>query len=186
MTDSVFDAAGFLTFDLAAGELRSRENERLVVIPAETLDALPVGQALEQTWRRWGRLHGASLAAHLRKVGGRPGIEVLADHLGGSLAALGLGKISVEIRGDALVFRLTENKSGRASPASRDLLSCFLGGYLEAIGPDRFEVLPLDEQGRGALFFAGCTEAVGKVRGWVEQGAGALEAVERLSKGQAI
>jgi hypothetical protein len=181
MNDNVFDAAGFLTFDLAAGELRSRESERLVVIPAETLDALAAGQALDQTWRRWGKLHGATLAAHVRKAGKEPGVEVLAEHLGGLLAALGLGKISVEIRGDALMFRHVDSA---ASAASRELLAIFLAGYLEAVGPDRFEVLPLDDKGKGTLFFAGCPAAIGKVRAAVERGAAALEAVERVSKGQ--
>ena len=103
MNKTVFDAESFVAVDLSRGRIASRRDERMSLISEEIIQLLPPGDALHEAAAKWGGRHGTGLETVL--ASGDAGIEALAEHLGGTLAALGLGSVRIEIRRDALLFR---------------------------------------------------------------------------------
>lgn len=184
MDSQYFDAAGFLSFNLADGEVRGASSEQLALIPYEMLASLEPGDALVNAARGWGEQHGSRLARAIED-GGRPsGVEALAEHLGGTLAVLGMGKCRVEIRGAALLFRMSATSSATAA-GQRSLVSGFIGGYLSAVADQQFEVIGLGENRGDDLYWAGNPDAVEQIARQIEGGSEPLEAITALVEGSA-
>jgi len=183
MSQTAFDASGFLRFDLESGRIRSAMEEDLTLVPRRLLGLLTPGERLVAAGREWGRLHGEGLAREKREAP----IEVLADSLGGLLAMAGMGRVSVEIRGDALLLRAAPpaDSTPETAAASRDLMAGFIAGFLTGIDPAGFDVLTLSGDSGEQLFWAGGPRAVARVRGWMTEGMEPLAALDRLSRGGA-
>lgn len=184
MEPKPFDAKDFVTFDLSEGAIRSPRRDRLSLLPVDILTTLTPSPQLADLIQGWGRRHGEALAQALVSAGQSVDIEVLADHLGGTVAALGLGLLDVEIWGDALVLSASLESQIPSSKGGKALLSSFLTGYLHGLGPYEFTVLPLGERGKKALFFAGNPQAVRRVMTAVEKGDPPVRALESLSEGK--
>jgi len=178
-----FNAQGFVKFDLETGLICSRGEEQLTLVPLPVLATLEPSKGLKGAAHRWGMLHGERLQARLLETDTDVGVEVLADHLGGTAAVLGMGRLSVEIRGDALMFRTQLNSEQAPQEGLNALLGGFLAGYVSALIGQSLDVLPLLKLGSVQLFWTGNPEAVAKVRGWIDQGTSPLDAIDRLSEG---
>ncbi|HUT78685.1 MAG TPA: hypothetical protein VM285_13405 [Polyangia bacterium] len=185
MSQTAFDASGFVRFDLASGRIRSAANETLALVPWRLLDLLAPGGQLVAVARDWGRIHGERLAAAARDSQEPAPIEALADALGGVLAVAGLGRVTVETRGDALLFRAVSPGGSLeyGSAPTRDLLVGFVAGFLTAIDPAGFDVLPLPGTAGEQLLWAGSPPAVARVRAWMDEGEEPMQAMDRLSRG---
>jgi hypothetical protein len=185
MNQTAFDASGFVRFDLASGRIRSAADETLALLPRRLLGLLAPGGQLVAAARDWGRIHGERLAPAARDPREPAPIEALAEALGGVLAVAGLGRATVETRGDALLFRVTEPSGSleAESAVNRDLLAGFVGGFLTAIDPAGFDVLPLSGTAGEHLLWAGSPAAVARVRAWLAEGEEPLRALDRLSRG---
>jgi hypothetical protein len=181
MNQTAFDASGFVRFDLASGGIRSVADESLALVPRRLLGLLEPGAGLDAAAREWGRAHGERLA----RTGREAPVETLADTLGGVLAVAGLGRVTIETRGDALLLRaVAPDGSREAEPAAtRDLLAGFVAGFLTAVDPAGFEVLTLSESGGERLLWAGSPAAVARVRAWMKDGVEPMQALDRLSRG---
>jgi hypothetical protein len=185
MDQSAFDAKGFIEFDLSSGTICSAGKERLALIPLEVLAELEPKDALLQAARSWGRVHGERFKDSLSDQSGPAGMETLADHLGGTAAALGMGRLSVEIVGDALLFRSKSHGTSSVNKGQNALMGGFLAGYLNGFAGHPFDVEPLGADGEDLVFLAGNSSAVNRVRLWREQGMALLAAIARLSEGSA-
>jgi hypothetical protein len=141
MSHPAFDAAGFVTFDLEKGSIRSPGDEPLTLLPVGLVSLLEPSDELEQSARAWGEVHGKRLADALGGSDEPASVNLLADYLGGSLTVTGLGRIGIEIRGDALMFRIAAQDAPAGSAGRLALITGFLGGYLSALGPNEFAVL---------------------------------------------
>lgn len=183
MSHPAFDAAGFVKFDLASGTIRSPGDELLALVPADVVSMLEPSEDLDIAARSWGALHGRRLAEVLTGSEDPSTMDLLAQYLGGSLTTAGLGRLAIEIRGDALLFRLSVGDRGPSSAGRRALLAGFLAGYLESVGPGAFGVVHLDGDEASDLFWAGNPDAARKVQSWIEQGISPTAAVDRLSAG---
>ncbi len=183
MEPKPFDAKDFVTFDLSDGTIRSPRRERLSLLPVEILEALTPSPQLADLIQGWGRQHGEALAKQFHKSDRDTGIEILADHLGGTIAALGLGHLEVELWGDALILSVSTASQIPESKGGKALLSSFLTGYLHGLGPYEFTVLPLGQQSDRALFFAGNPKAVRRLMTAVEKGEPPISALESLRRG---
>jgi hypothetical protein len=183
MSQTAFDASGFVRFDLARGRIRSAADEDLALVPLRLLGLLPPGDGLVAAGREWGRIHGERLA----RAGREAPIETLADALGGALAVAGLGRLALETRGDALLFRVAPagDTLPDESAAGRDLLVGFIAGFLTALEPAGFEVVELCRDSGSRLFWAGNPAAAGRVRAWIAGGVEPLQALDRLAQGGA-
>lgn len=181
MTQSAFDATGFLRFDLANGSIRSREDEQLALVPVDLLDALEPG---EQTRRRsvaFGKTHGKRFAEIIARLTEPPGVEVLAEYIGGLTAVFGLGRSAVEIRGNAILFRLTSGREMSAGVVT--LLTGFLAGFMSEIEPETaFDILHMQVDDDGDLFWAGNPKAIDRVKDLLTDGVKPMEALWLLSE----
>lgn len=186
MAGPVFDAAGYVHFDLREGTVGTRDGDDLVLVPLELL-GLPVsGGELASAARSMGEARGVRFAAWAAtSAGAEPlGLEALAKALDGALAVLGFGRTELDVRGDALLFRVR----GRCDVAGYEALGAFLcgffAGFVSAIDPSKqFDVVylgPDGESGEEAIFFAGNPDAVERVNLWLGEGAGPYEAIGRL------
>ncbi len=183
MDQPVFDAAAFVAFDLKAGMIFSAAKEPLALVPLDVLETLAPGNQLDEAAHRWGSIHGERLALTVASAGDSVGVDVLAEHVGGTVAALGMGRVSVEIYGDALMFRAQVEGKQDASDGRDALLSGFLAGFVSALTTESFDVLLIDQAAQSKLFWAGNPDAVRRVRRWIEDGIEPLAAIGRLSKG---
>jgi len=182
-----FDAAGAVKFDLETGKISSAGDEQLALLPAEMISMLEPGDSLHRVARAWGESQGKRLAELIADGDDPTTLDLLADHLGGALTVAGLGKFAIEIRGDALLFRVAGlSGDGAGTSAGRTaLLTGFLAGYLGALDPAGFEVLPLSSEPDAELFWAGNPTAMKQMIEWLEEGVAPLEALDRLGRGGA-
>jgi len=157
--------------------------EPLALVPVGLVSLLEPGDELERLARGWGETHGRALAATIGAGDGPADVSLLADYLGGSLSVTGLGRIAIEIRGDALMFRVSSEGSPPGSAGRRALIAGFLTGYLGALGPNEFAVLHLADSDSGELFWAGNPQAARKLRHWLDEGTAAMRALDRLAAG---
>lgn len=183
MSHPAFDAAGLVEFDLSKGTIRSAGDAPLALIPADLISMLEPSEDLDTVARGWGAAHGKRLADALAGTEEPSTIDLLAEYLGGSLTTAGLGRLSIVIRGDALMFRVDTANSPPQSAGRRALLAGFIAGYLEVLGPAAFGVVHLGGDNTGDLFWAGNPDAARQVQGWLEQGIDPAIAVDRLAQG---
>jgi len=183
MSHPAFDAAGLVKFDLGSGTIRSTGEEPLALIPTDVVSMIEPSEDLDKAARRWGALHGGLLAEVLFDAEEPSNVDMLAEYLGGSLTTTGLGRLAIQIRGDALMFSITGGERTAVSPGRRALLAGFLAGYLEALGPAAFGVVHLSGEGSNDVFWAGNPDAARQIQSWLEQGLDPLSAVDRLAQG---
>jgi len=172
-----FDPTRAVVFDFARGRMRDEEGEARVNLPASALVRL-FDSAGEPATRAFAAEIGVELG---RRMLGRfrddakvAPLETWADHLGGQVALLGLGDLSVERWGRALVFRV------RGVP--RDLEGV-VGVLLEAALHRVFghEVrLPGFAQGQDAAFLAVSPATAERVYQLAAAGGGLTQAIEAL------
>ena len=185
MSKPVFDAGSFVEVNLSEGTISSCEKDRLALISADILKILPPSDALHRAAADWGRCHGAGLDRRLQSDEAEAGIEALAEHLGGTLATLGLGSIRLEIRRDALLFRTSLGASDEAADGGeRTLLAGFLSGYLSALVGRPFEILDLGTEGSERLFWALSPEVAPEARAALDSGIAALVVVDATLTGR--
>jgi hypothetical protein len=178
MEEQVFDAAAFARFDLNAGEIRSVEDGVLLMLPPEVASAIVPSPEAVQASRQWGLLHGRGLHSTLEIRGGEAGMELLSQHLCGTVAVLGFGRLTIEVHGSALLFRVPSSGPAGRSAALSEVLQGFLAGYLEGLSKDRFEVTRLGEAEGHLLLLAGSEAAAEAAKRLVLQGKSALEIVQ--------
>jgi hypothetical protein len=187
MAGPAFDAANYVQFDLQKGAIRSRDDDALVLVPRELLNALAIGDELERSARAIGEARGKRFAAwSAARTAVEPmALDALADGVDGALAVLGFGRTAVEIRGDALLFKI-RGAGKRAARATAAFLGGFLGGYLSALDPEmRFDAAHLGPDAGSPddlVFFAGSGEAVKRVAQWIGGGTEPYAAIERLHR----
>jgi hypothetical protein len=180
MTQYAFDAAGFATFDLAEGTIRSENNEQLTMIPLSLISKLPESGAFLNEAKEWGFKRGKVLLTVLDS-GLDKEMDVLADHLAGELAVMGFGRIAVKLYGDALLFNVTASDSELFTASVKSLVANFLKGYIKALMPSfDFEIIPIAQEQRSVLFFMGNEVAINRVQSDIKEGISAMSAIERL------
>ena len=185
MEKPVFNPASFVDIDLATGEISSTVKERLALVPTRILKTLQPGDALTNAAEAWGSQHGRILAEHLEQDPDLIGIEELSSFLSGTAAALGMGRLSIELRQGALMFRArgVGSEDEELSDGESALLTGFLSGYLSALGQQPFGVLHMGEEHGDHLFFAGNPVVVEEVQNLPVQGQARLAAIEKLIAG---
>jgi hypothetical protein len=182
MDGSNFDATGFIQFNLERGSISCVKDQPVALVPLEMLTALTPGSELTRMATEFGRLHGEKLRGTLAAP---IGVEALVDHLGGTAAALGMGRLGLEIHGDALTFKVQLESEAAHSEGYQLWICGFLAGYLSALTENDFETLSLDIDGSEQWYFAGNPQAVAQIRIWLKQGTEPLQAINRLARGDA-
>jgi len=180
MSDSYFDAAGFLEVDLNNGCIRSRADDQLALVPWDVLATLNGNELLGAVAHAWGERHAKQLTAQSGGDLTTIDLSAISDHLGGTLATLGMGTLSVVIHGNALLFKAVARES--SAPGYAKLLSGFIKGYLHILSPHEFAVPVLETTDAHVILFAGNANAAQTLQSYIGQGLSPLAAVERLNR----
>jgi hypothetical protein len=182
MPAPVFDAKGALRFDLSSGAASDTRGSRLILLPASALEALDrtTPGALAHLGSELGRGCGVRVAARL---GGDASvrtadIEAVATHLAGELAIAGVGSLSVERWGRALVL-VVENPG----VASDGFIGAVLGGALVAAAGREVAIAPLGRDDTKARYFVGAQPTVLKLRSLIAEGRSWSDALAALHQG---
>jgi hypothetical protein len=185
MSQTSFDAASFVQFDLENGLVSTLEKKPVALVPLEVLSTLEPGEELHEAASSFGRLHGKQLQVNLQGADQSPGVQELAEHLAGTAAVLGLGRLSVEIFGDALILRIgsTSEDSATSSRGYQALLCGFFSGYLNSLSSREFQVIPLDVVDSDQRYLASNPNAAKKVIRWMSSGTDTITAIGKLSEG---
>lgn len=182
MTTPRFDPSRSILVDLARGQLRDDEDAARVNLPAHLLSRL-CEQAGEHATRDFSSALGTELGRRIKdRLGNaveKATTEEWVEHLGGQLALVGLGDLSMEQWGKALVLRVVGSPAGLTEVVSGVLC----GTLSRALGRNISTVSFESEDGTAFLILT--QSAAEKVQKLADAGAGLGEAVDQLHRGAA-
>ena len=177
MTDATFDPGGFLSFDLNAGSIHSREGARMLLLSDAVLAPL-VSAAVSNgdltAVRKLGRELGDATARAVPDANSRPAEQVLSS-AAAVLAVFGWGRLEIQRWGDALVAHV------EGLPALDDDhlgVAALLGGLFSALASAEVACVPVSEDGR---FLLVSPEVAQKVWKWSRGGDDVAAIVGRLA-----
>lgn len=175
MDEPRFDPGGFWEFHLNGGAVRTREGRRVIVMPEDVagpLVRLALDQGDQVLLSEIGAALGAEAAATLGEDLGERSPETVLGHAASVVALFGLGRLSLERWGDAVVASLS------GAPALHgEALAALLGGLFSALGGMEVGCAALGD-GRFVLVHPDVVDAV---RGWVAEGADLGAVAARLA-----
>jgi hypothetical protein len=177
-----FDPSKAVTFDLARGLVQQEGAPSGLIVPAESLAALARAAGPEASrafGRGLGEAIGRRVAGHLAEADGvrAAGASAVVEHLGGELAMTGLGSLSLERWGRALVLVIDQSPLGAGGDA---LLETVLAAALEAAMGEPSAVVGLARDGVRARFLVTGPAGADKVRAWLNEGISWGDALVRL------
>jgi hypothetical protein len=180
-----FDPSKAVTFDLSHGlvhvDVEVGAPSQLLV-PAAAFGGLVAAAGVEAA-RAFGRALGDAMglrvARRLATEGGlrEASTDAVIEHLGGELSIAGLGSLSLERWGRALV--LVVDQSPLAGPGDA-LLEQVLESALATASASRVRAVFLERDAVRARFLIAGSEGVEKVRAWLRDGLSWGEALVRL------
>jgi hypothetical protein len=179
MTDASFDPTHAVRFDLAHGAVHAgAHGERLVMVPSAALEqwvALAPQESSEGLGRAMGTAIGRRAAARIESlVSASP--ELFITQLAGEAAMAGLGTLSVERWGRALVVLVDD------CPLPTSLLAAFVAGAIEASTGRGVSTLLLDRDGGSARVLVTGEPGTRRVRDWMAEGETWGAALARLQR----
>ncbi len=181
MADSV-DLSHAVTFHLPSGTVRTADDANAAVVPTAALAEL-VRSSPTEARGRFGRAIGEGMGKRIAKrVGGSAALlggslELVTTHLAGEIALAGLGTLTIERWGRALVFHWT----GAAIELTEVLIGILEGAIATATGRSATGLL-LSAHG-GLRILATSEDAARRARGWMDEGVPWAEALTRLQGG---
>ena len=177
-----FDPTHSVRFDLPRGSVIAGEEERHVLLPCAALNDLVLiagTEAAAAVGRALGSTIGKRIATRLGGVAGLRGsaIEDVVRDLAGELATLGLGLVSVERWGRALVVAIDR-------PAIADLpfLASILEGTLEAASEAPVRCTSLGREAGTARVLVTSESGVARARAMLDTGAAWGDVLARLQR----
>lgn len=181
MSPSPFDPTKSVTFDLAKGLVRLDDDSPRLLVPVNALLALTksVGPAATASFAR---ALGESLGERVaRRLAGIDSLrasapETVIDHLGGEMALVGLGSLSIERWGRALI--LVVDRSPLAQDDTSLLAGVLEGAIHQATG--RAVRCVLLSSGTQCRFLITGEAAASKAREWLSSGVSWGEVLARL------
>ena len=178
-----FDPSKAVTFDLSSGQVHLEDEPATQIVPAPALRAL-CESAGDDATRRFGRAVGGAMG---RRVAARLAedpsekkqlrsttLDAFIEHMAGEFALAGLGRVSIERWGRALLFVVDH---GTATLA---MIESVLEGVLKASTGRNAQCIRIMEQDPRARFLVTNPSAAGRVRSWLSEGASWGEALVRL------
>jgi hypothetical protein len=188
-----FDMSGALRFDLAKGRVSlATGSERAVaqvVLPAEVLTSLWRHLSVEQSkdfGQSFGNVLGARVAGRLGGTEIAVDPEVIVEHLGGELALAGLGSLTLESWGQALVFGVVGSVAAGDGyqAAGTQWLAAVLESALIRIAGRDLAVVALPASDATARFVICNREASRELEAWLAAGCTFGEIVVRLNQNE--
>jgi hypothetical protein len=199
MAELPFDAASAVHFDLSRGRVADATRAPVVLVPLAAVDAL--ARAVDASaLRAFGRAIGQTLGARIAsRFGGAEAlasasIETALSHVAGELAVSGIGALSFERWGRALVLVLERTPlasdvlveavlaSALGAAAGRDVACAVLARE----GDEHTDANADTDANRTSFtlrLFVGREPSAEKLRAWVSEGVPLAMALSRLQAG---
>lgn len=181
MAESLFNPSHSVAFHLDRGRIGLQGSGERLLVPADAVLALCASAGPEGTadfGRRIGTEAGRRAAERLGDVQGAS-VDSVVNHLGGDLALLGLGSLSLERWGKALVLSVSHSPFG---PGGDTLLAAVLTGALQrAFGRDT-GVVRLVRDDAVVRFLVTSPRGAERVQRWLDEGVQWGEALARLAE----
>jgi len=175
-----FSATQSVRFDLAHGAVRaSASDDRLLLVPLAALLELAGSAppaAVEAFGRALGTAIGRRAAARIGDASGTS-LEGFVTQLAGEVALAGVGVLSIERWGRALVVVL------ESSPLPGGLVAALVGAALEAASGRKVAIALLSQDAGAARLLVSSERAVGRVREWMASGVSWGDAIAKLHGG---
>jgi len=180
MPSSSFDATHAIQFDLTQGSVcAGGQNERLVLVPSSALSDLVASggeQAAETLGRKLGGAIGSGAAARVTDLP-NASIETFVTQLAGQAAILGVGSLSLERWGRALVVVLER------CPLASALIAPLVAAAFETASGRQVWCLLLAHEQQTARVLVASKSAVARADQWLRSGVSWRDAVSRLHGG---
>lgn len=170
-----FDATHSIQFDLGRGNVRSGD-EQVLLVPANALASLTAvapAEASQGLGRAIGAAIGRRARARLDDVA-EASIEAVVTQLAGEAALAGIGSLSIERWGQALVVLV------EASPLAHSLLAPLVASALEAIFGRAVWCALLSGEDPHARLLVASERSTERVREWIASGVSWGNALTRL------
>lgn len=181
MIDNAFDAAGFIKVDLETGTISSPLQTPLALVPLSVLQTLTPTSAGKDASVNWGKERGEVLASTLNVEIAT--MDVLAQHVQGEIALMGMGRASIDVFGDALLIKITGGTpAAAASPVVSAILEGFSAGYISAVSKKEFDALTIEHGADVRVLFVGHVDTTARVKSLLAAGIAPLVALEKLHK----
>jgi hypothetical protein len=179
MAGPTFDPNGAVRFDLKSGTAADAKGARVVLVPSAALEALDAA-TLERLGAEIGRACGARVAARLGGDAGVRGaaLETVVSHLAGELAVAGIGALSIERWGRAMVGVVAN-----PSVASDAFLAGVLAAAIGAASGREIASAPLGRDRGITRFYLGSRAGADKARALAAQGRPYVEIVGAIQGG---
>jgi hypothetical protein len=179
MAASSFDATGAVQFDLSHGAVRAGSaREPVLLVPCSALDELALSAPNEAAVL--GRSIGAAIGARAAKRLADPAaasIEAFVTQLAGECAVAGVGVVSVERWGRALVVVIEE------SPLAGPMLAPVVSSAIEAALGKPVSAGLLTRDAKQARVLVASEAAVGAALEAIASGTSWADALARLNAG---
>jgi hypothetical protein len=176
-----FDPTHSLEFNLDRGSVKLSGSLERVLLPADALASLLRG-ADNDTKRDFARRLGTEAGRRVaERLDGSASAESVVEHLGGELALMGLGSMTFERWGRALVVAV------QGSPLrgeGDEILAGVIEGALQRGFGRSAAVVPLVRDDSLVRLLIVSTAAGERVRGWLGSGVSWGDALARLNAGE--
>jgi hypothetical protein len=180
MAAASFNPTQSVRFDLAQGAVSAGAgDDRVLLVPLAALMDLALAAptpAVEALGRALGSAIGRRAALRIGNAKGSS-LEDFVTQLAGEAALTGIGVLSVERWGRALVVVLED------SPLLGSLVAPLVGAALEAASGRKVASTLLSRNEHSAHVLVSSESAVGRVREWMESGVAWGDALTRLHGG---
>jgi hypothetical protein len=177
-----FDATHAIQFDLGRGSVRSRaEQESILLVPASTLADLIATAPIEAA-QAFGRALGAAIGRRARAGLSdvtEASIEAVVAQLAGEAALAGMGVVSIERWGRAVVVLV------EGSPLASSVLAPLVASALQTIFDRDIWCALLSGEGHPARILIASERGAERVRDWIASGVPWGAALTRLQGGTA-
>jgi hypothetical protein len=183
MSESPFDPTHAVTFDLAHGLVHLEDAPKRLLVPADALAAL-AATATSDARAAFAKALGGPLGTRaLRRLGDTKttSVEVVVDHLGGELALAGLGTLSIERWGRAMILVVDQSPLAGSVELLGGVLAAALGA---ATGRDVTTVSLMQDATRSRFLVASASTAE-RARGLLSSGTSWGDTLVRLHEGGA-
>jgi hypothetical protein len=170
-----FDATHSIQFDLGRGNVRSGD-EQVLLVPANALahlTAVAPAEARQALGHALGAAIGRRARARLQDVG-EASIEAVVTQLAGEAALAGIGSLSIERWGRAIVVLV------EGSPLAHTLLAPLVDSALEAMFGRKVWCTLLSGEDPAARVLVASERGTERVRDWIASGVPWGSALTRL------
>jgi hypothetical protein len=177
-----FDPTHAVRFDLPHGAVRAGGDggERVLLVPTSALDDLVLSASPEAV-EGLGRALGSAIGrrAAMRMDPATAGIDAFVTQLAGEAALAGVGALSIERWGHALVVVVDD------SPLSGALLAPLIAAAIEAASGRHVACALLSRDEKAARVLVGSDAGIVRIREWIAAGIPWGEALVKLHGGGA-